>query len=78
MHRWHILTKDLEPPSPSKGCLCSQEVPLAAGAASVHPHGWERDHSVQSSGCSQALGVWLQMEYSLTNSLEKSLPGAFP
>lgn len=31
---WHILAKDLEPPSPSKCCLCSQEVPLAAGSCS--------------------------------------------
>lgn len=39
---------------------------------------WERDQSRQSSGCSQALSVWLRIKYSLENPLETPLPGALP
>lgn len=53
------------------------------GAASVHPRGFPGPPGRGITAC-RALGAarpsesWLQMAYSLTNPLEKSLPGAFP
>lgn len=54
---WHILPKDLEPPSPPSaafGASGSWELLLSHILSRLT---WERDQSMQSSGCSQALSV---------------------
>lgn len=67
---WHILPKDLEPPSPSKCCLwCLWQLGTASVSHSFQAHlGEGSEHAelwVQPGPQCVLLASWLQIRYSL-------------